>query len=156
MIVGGVNFHVIDYLTRGPWRGDMNGSSRGRDGQSALCGDDGRIRTAIGMSDVHISSGNTGGVPYNRTGVLIRLKPDTCQAIYGRQGEDRENGVPAPRPGTILPLDVHQFRKHLIGGGDDSRTGLISPLGRDHVDEFLGHIRIGNLQGVGTDFTQTG
>ena len=134
----------------------MKGAPRGWDAQSALCGDDGRIRTAIGMSDVHISSGNTGGIPYNRTGVLIRLKPDTCQVIYGRQGEDRENRIPAPRPGTILPLDVHQFRKHLIGGGYDSRTGLIGPLGRDHVDEFLGHIRIGKLQRVGTDFTQAG
>jgi hypothetical protein len=72
----------------------MNGTPGGRDGQSALCGDDGRIRTAIGMSDVHISSGNTAIVPYNQTGVLIRLKPDTCQVIYGRQGEKRETEFP--------------------------------------------------------------
>jgi hypothetical protein len=134
----------------------MKGAPSGRNGQSALCGDNGRIRTAVGISDVHISSCNIDSLPYNKTGSLIRLKSDTCQVIYGRQGEDRENGVSGPRLGTILPLDVHQFREHLISGGDDSRTGLISPLGRDHVNEFLGYIRIGDLQGVGTDFTQAG
>jgi len=84
LIVAGVNFHVIDDLPRGPWRGDMKGALRGRNGQSAPVGNNNRIRTVIGTSDVHISSADTDRVQYNRTGAFIRLKPDTCQVIYGQ------------------------------------------------------------------------
>ena len=54
----------------------------------------------------------------------------------------------------ILPFDVHQFCKHLVGCGDDFCTGLVSALCCDHVDKFLGDIRVGNLKGVGLDFAK--
>jgi len=44
----------------------MNGALRGTDVQRAFSGDDGWIRTAIGMLDVHASSRNTDHEQYDR------------------------------------------------------------------------------------------
>lgn len=64
-IAVGMNFHAVDHLACGIGRGNMDGPLRGRGGQCTLCGDDGRIRTAFGMRDVHVSSCNTDGAPQN-------------------------------------------------------------------------------------------
>lgn len=43
----------------------------------------------------------------------------------------------------ILPLNIHQLGKHVVGRCDYPGARLIGPLGLNHVDELLGRIHIG-------------
>ena len=62
--------------------------------------------------------------------------------------------APGPVFQIFLSLDIHQYREHLIRCRDDLGIGLIGPLGRDHVDEFLRHVRVGHFKLVGHNLAQ--